>query len=202
VNNPTPEQIKEARENAGLNRKQAELLIYNSTPWNSYECGKAKMKVATWELFQLKLKLKEVGVTIDPVMETKPTPEQIKQARITAGLTQTQAADMLHKSLRVWQNYELGDRSMDISHWVLFQIKLKYQLNISVSQTLDGVIDMPPTPDEIRKARETAGLTKAEAASMIHRSTRTWEFYEDGNRSMDVSRWRLFQQQINKNKAQ
>jgi transcriptional regulator with XRE-family HTH domain len=131
--NPTPEQIKQARINAGLTQTQAELLIYHenkatasSTLWYRYETGIAKMKVATWELFQLKQKLKDVGVTIDPEMEIKPAPQQIKQARVNANLTQTQAADMLHKSLRLWQNYELGDRGMDISHWVLFQIKLKY----------------------------------------------------------------------------
>jgi DNA-binding transcriptional regulator YiaG len=133
VNNPTPEQIKKTRISAGLTQTQAELLVYHtnkatasSTLWYRYETGIAKMKVATWELFQLKQKLKDVGVTIDPAMEIKPTPEQIKQARINANLTQTQAANMLHKSLRVWQNYELGDRGMDKAAWVLFQIKLKY----------------------------------------------------------------------------
>lgn len=194
--NPTPEQIKEARIGAGLTQTQAESLIYNSSmQWSLYEMGKAKMKVATWELFKLKLKTKEVGVTVDPSMETQPSPEQIKQARISAGLTQTQAAEMLHKSLRVWQNYELGDRNMNVATWVFFQIKLKYQLNvihIDVKQ---------PTPDEIRQARISAGLTMEKAASMIHRCCSSWKRYEDGERIMKVSLWQLFQKQINKNKA-
>lgn len=197
MKSPIPEKIKQVRINAGLTQTQAESLIYTSTQWHLYEMGKAKMKVAAWELFQIKLN--DVDLKIYPEMEIQPTPEQIKQARISAGLTQTQAAELLHKSLRVWQNYELGDRGMDIAHWVLFQIKLN-QRNVTVSKTLNAlIIDTPPTPEQIRQARLAAGLTAEKAASMIHRSTRTWQFYEDGKRKMDVSRWQLFQHQININ---
>ena len=56
-----------------------------------------------------------------------PTPEQIKQARKEAGLTQTQAGILIHKSCRAWQQYEKGDREMDFAYWELFLIKTNTQ---------------------------------------------------------------------------
>lgn len=56
---------------------------------------------------------------------TNPTPEQIKQARKDAGLTQTQAADLIYKSCRAWQQYEKGDREMDKAFFELFTLKTK-----------------------------------------------------------------------------
>jgi putative transcriptional regulator len=53
-----------------------------------------------------------------------PTPEQIKEYRRQASLTQTQAANLIYKSLRAWQQYEAGDRKMDAALWELFQLKL------------------------------------------------------------------------------
>lgn len=133
MNNPTSEEIKVARIGAGLTQTQAETLVYHANEenkssklWFRYETGIAKMKPAMWELFQFKLKLTDAGVAIPSVMETKPTPEEIKKTRLEAGLTQTQAAKLIHKSLRVWQNYELGDRKMDVASWVLFQIKTRF----------------------------------------------------------------------------
>lgn len=128
-NHPMPEQIKKARLDAGLTQTEAEEMVYTSTQWHLYENGAIKMKTAPWELFKLKIKLNEIGMVVDSEMEVLPTPERIKQARIDAGLTQTEAANLIHKSLRVWQNYELGDRGMDKAAWVLFQIKLKYPSN-------------------------------------------------------------------------
>lgn len=56
-----------------------------------------------------------------------PTPEQIKKARMDAGLTQTQAGELIYKSCRAWQQYEKGDREMDLAYWELFLIKTKSQ---------------------------------------------------------------------------
>lgn len=52
-----------------------------------------------------------------------PNPQKIKQARKTAGLTQTQAAALIYKQLRTWQQWEAGDRQMDPALFELFQIK-------------------------------------------------------------------------------
>ena len=53
-----------------------------------------------------------------------PTPAQIKQSRKDAGLTQTEAALLIYKGCRAWQQYEKGDRAMDLALFELFMIKV------------------------------------------------------------------------------
>ncbi len=62
-----------------------------------------------------------------------PVPEEIKAARETAGLTQTEAAALLYKTARVWQMWEAGDRRMDPAFWELFRIKLAASNNSGAS---------------------------------------------------------------------
>lgn len=52
-----------------------------------------------------------------------PSPEKIKKSRMDAGLTQTQAADLIYSELRTWQHWEKGDRSMHPAFYELFTIK-------------------------------------------------------------------------------
>lgn len=54
---------------------------------------------------------------------SNPTPDEIKQARTHAGLTQTQAAVLVHTTCRVWQQWEAGDRRMHPAPFELFCIK-------------------------------------------------------------------------------
>lgn len=56
-----------------------------------------------------------------------PTPEQIKQSRMDAGLTQSQAAELIYKTTRAWQWWEAGDRQMDYALFELFLIKTKQE---------------------------------------------------------------------------
>lgn len=50
-----------------------------------------------------------------------------------------------------------------------------------------------PSPERIRKAREKAGLSRLEAAELIHASVRGWEKWEQGERKMHPGLWELFQ---------
>ncbi|MEG3641375.1 helix-turn-helix domain-containing protein [Magnetococcus sp. PR-3] len=52
-----------------------------------------------------------------------PTPEQIKQARKSAGLTQEGAAVLIHRKGRAWRKWEGQNHSMDLAIWELFLIK-------------------------------------------------------------------------------
>jgi DNA-binding transcriptional regulator YiaG len=52
-----------------------------------------------------------------------PTPEQIKQARKDAGLTQTKAAALLYSTHRAWQKWEYGEARMRLAMFELFKIK-------------------------------------------------------------------------------
>ena len=54
-----------------------------------------------------------------------PSPADIVQTRQAAGLTQQASADLLHTSVRSWQQWEAGDRRMHAAFWELFQIKAK-----------------------------------------------------------------------------
>lgn len=59
-----------------------------------------------------------------------PTPASIKEARVKAQLTQTQAAAVVHCTLRAWQGWEAptgapGHRDMPPGLWELFLIKTK-----------------------------------------------------------------------------
>ncbi len=58
---------------------------------------------------------------------TQPMPADIRQARLEAGLTQSEAAGTIHVSLRTWQGYESeteGDtRRMLPAFWELFELK-------------------------------------------------------------------------------
>lgn len=51
-------------------------------------------------------------------------PDQIKQARKAAGLTQAQAAALVHAgSYRTWQDWEAGRNPMPLMAWELFTLK-------------------------------------------------------------------------------
>lgn len=52
-----------------------------------------------------------------------PTPASIALARQKAGHTQTQAASLIYKKLRAWQQWEAGDRKMDPALFELYRIK-------------------------------------------------------------------------------
>lgn len=52
------------------------------------------------------------------------TPEKIKAARVAAGLTQAQAAALVHCGTTTWQGWELGTRKMHPAFWALFKIKV------------------------------------------------------------------------------
>ena len=62
-----------------------------------------------------------------------PTPTEIKDARLKAGLTQTQAAELVEVGLRTWQQWEKGDRKMSKPAFALFNIK---RSNILISKEL------------------------------------------------------------------
>jgi len=52
-----------------------------------------------------------------------PTPIQIRAARERAGLTQTEAADLIWIGLRQWQRYEDGTQPMHPAYWLAWQVR-------------------------------------------------------------------------------
>ena len=55
---------------------------------------------------------------------SNPTPAEILKVRTTAGLTQTEAAALIYRSRRSWQEWEAGDQRMDPALWELFNLKI------------------------------------------------------------------------------
>jgi DNA-binding transcriptional regulator YiaG len=60
-------------------------------------------------------------------MASSPSREQIRAARKAAGLTQTQAAELIYAGLRTWQDWEAGVASMHPGLWELFRLKVSGQ---------------------------------------------------------------------------
>jgi putative transcriptional regulator len=58
-----------------------------------------------------------------PQKPQSPTPTAIREARVIAGLTQTKAAQAVQASLRAWQQWEAGDRTMPPGLFELFMLK-------------------------------------------------------------------------------
>lgn len=54
---------------------------------------------------------------------SNPSPEQVRAARETAGLTQTQAGQAVFGTLRTWQDWESGQRRMHPGLWTLFLLR-------------------------------------------------------------------------------
>ena len=54
-----------------------------------------------------------------------PNYEQIRSARLSLGLTQAQAGELVGASARAWRAWEAGFRVMPGSKWELFTIKTK-----------------------------------------------------------------------------
>lgn len=52
-----------------------------------------------------------------------PTVTTIRDARIAASLTQSEAAQVVRVSLRTWQHWEAGDRAMPPGLFELFMLK-------------------------------------------------------------------------------
>ncbi len=59
---------------------------------------------------------------------TTPTPTEIKQARIAAGLKLREAAELIGIGIKAWQHYESGRSIPPTRRWALF-LRLTNQIN-------------------------------------------------------------------------
>ena len=90
---------------------------------------------------------------------TNPTSEEIRNARITATLTQAEAADLVYTTLRNWQQWESdieGDtRRMHPATWGLFKMKVRYQRYLMDLGAFNGRTDQDPErPAKIERLKE------------------------------------------------
>ena len=57
-----------------------------------------------------------------------PSPATIRAARLSLGLTQSQAGALVGVTDRAWRYWERGERVMPSSAWELWQIKTKREV--------------------------------------------------------------------------
>ena len=60
-----------------------------------------------------------------------PSPVEIRALRTGAGLSQREAAELVHSTWSAWQRWESGKRRMHPALWELAQIKIKRQSDAS-----------------------------------------------------------------------
>jgi DNA-binding transcriptional regulator YiaG len=63
-------------------------------------------------------------MTMPNKKRVEPTPEEIRSARESAGLTQAQAGKLVFSPYRTWQQWEAGERRMHAATWQLFRLKV------------------------------------------------------------------------------
>lgn len=61
-----------------------------------------------------------------------------------------------------------------------------------LNRSLVGSPARSPTPDEVRAARDLAGLSQTAAAELLHTTCRTWQQWEAGDRRMHPAFFELF----------
>lgn len=62
-------------------------------------------------------------MAINKVKPGPITPDIIKKARADAGLTQAQAAELIHVSIHAWRKWENGQREMPLMPFDFFLLK-------------------------------------------------------------------------------
>jgi DNA-binding XRE family transcriptional regulator len=99
----------------------------------------------------------------------QPTPQQVKQVRVEARLTQEEAAAMVHVTGRSWQNWEAENgtsRAIPLATWELFLIKTTqptYSANITLMDELKS--------DWHQKNKENIEATKFKISEIIKERT-------------------------------
>lgn len=63
---------------------------------------------------------------------------------------------------------------------------------MSPTRTTSASVANSPDKEQIRAAREAAGLTQTAAAALIHCTLRGWQEWEAGNRRMHPAFWELW----------
>jgi DNA-binding transcriptional regulator YiaG len=129
---PTGQEISEVLRLTGLSGGQAskKLGLQGSRTIRKWIGEESEIPYAAWallcDLAGLGVIWRDSETKAEPafVMPDSLTPELIKQTREQAGFTQTQAATLIYKGLRTWQQWEKGDRSMDPAFFELFKIKI------------------------------------------------------------------------------
>ena len=115
-----------------------------------------------------------------------PSPEQIRDRRLAAGLTQSQAAALVYVETQGWRRYESGTASPRPAIWRLFCLR------VEAGEFAPREAGPTPSPVVIRRKREAGGLTQLQAADTVGVSLQSWQRYESGEHAPNAAVWALF----------
>jgi DNA-binding XRE family transcriptional regulator len=103
-----------------------------------------------------------------------PSPDQIREARHRAGLTQEQAGAVIGASRRTWQNWENGTRNMPGAKWELFNLKMQGEKMSIVTVTFRTNPEHKTTrirvPDVLEDETGTVLMGRAKMAWIIEKA--------------------------------
>ena len=73
---------------------------------------------------------------------SSPSPEQIREIRLSASLTQTEAGRLVYAALRTWQEWEGDGRVMPAAAWALFLIRARHRCALpkDLAEFVEGVL--------------------------------------------------------------
>lgn len=66
-------------------------------------------------------------------MAAAPSPDEVKNARNSVGLSQQEAGALVYVGTRTWQKWEYGERKMHPAFWELFILKTAHQTAVEVN---------------------------------------------------------------------
>lgn len=71
--------------------------------------------------------MKEGDMTASEKKSKRPSPSEVRRLRKALGLTQAQAAQLVHATMRSWQNWESEKSGPNMSEqtWELFRLKTR-----------------------------------------------------------------------------
>ena len=119
----------------------------------------------------------------------KTASERIKKARINAGYTQQNIADMLGISLRTYQRIEKGTHELTSTQFQtldkLIELSSESHISDNISEeefnNLLNINDaILPYPDLLKKYRLKIKLNQAQVADLLDVSLKTYKQYEGG----------------------
>lgn len=104
---------------------------------------------------------------------SNPAPETIRAAREAARMTQTEAALLVHASLRAWQQWEAGDRRMHPGLWSLFRIR-SMRVEDAASAFVIWWGEQPLANDPVDEAAQAAWLAAYELMLQETQESASW----------------------------
>lgn len=98
-----------------------------------------------------------------------PAPDVIKAARLAVGLTQKAAGEVVFTSLRAWQQWEYGERTMHLAFWFLFL----YKTAAFASNNAAALTEPPLTLEQ--RANYAARLVQSRASFALEDMLQRWD---------------------------